>query len=229
MRRLKIIVVALIILALSGCRAAEKPLLSRRVSFTAADGVKLEGRFFGKGKTGLILAHMYPADQTSWFEFAKELADKGYTVLSFNFRGYGDSEGTKEIAKIDLDEAAAIKFMKRRGIERPFLIGASMGGTVSLKLAAQSDVAGVVSLSGPVEFQGLSVLKDISKVKSPKLFLAADDDPAGAADSARWLYNNSPEPKEIKLFPGQEHGTYLLTGESGEVKRAILNFLIKYK
>ena len=53
--------------------------------------VTLDGRVFGHGETGVILAHMRPADQTSWYPFAQVLADTGdYTVMTFNFRGYGD-------------------------------------------------------------------------------------------------------------------------------------------
>src|SRR5690349_3581201 len=44
--------------------------------------IVLNGRLFGHGPTGVILAHSRPADQTAWFPFATTLAGTGlYTVL----------------------------------------------------------------------------------------------------------------------------------------------------
>jgi hypothetical protein len=58
---------------------------STAVSFRSSDGVKLAGRVFGDGRVGVVLAHMFPADQTSWWAFARFLAPRGFTVLTFDF------------------------------------------------------------------------------------------------------------------------------------------------
>ena len=51
---------------------------SRGVSFPSSDGVQLSGRLFGpdSATTGVVLAHMLPADQSSWYEFAIEIFDR---------------------------------------------------------------------------------------------------------------------------------------------------------
>jgi hypothetical protein len=65
-------VATLAILALAaGCFApnpTRKPgdLGGEHVSFTSSDGVLLRGHLYGTGSTGVILAHMYPADQSDW-------------------------------------------------------------------------------------------------------------------------------------------------------------------
>src|SRR5262245_39868702 len=79
---------------------------STAVTFPSADGVALAGRLFGPdtATTGVVLAHMLPADQSSWFDFADRLGGSGYRVLTFDFRGYcpggvaGCSEGRKDVA-----------------------------------------------------------------------------------------------------------------------------------
>ncbi len=81
------------------CRAAEP----QPVAFEATDGTPLRGHLFGKGPTGVILAHMYPADQKSWFPLARKLAEEGYLAMTFDFRGYGESGGEKVISEIDRD------------------------------------------------------------------------------------------------------------------------------
>jgi len=190
---------------------------SESVSFTTGDGVTLSGHLFGSGPSGVVLAHMYPADQTSWYATAERLAQEGYLVLTFDFRGYGDSEGTKQIELIDRDVVAAIKELAGAGATRVALIGASMGGTAGLIAASQAtpvSIAGVTTLSAPVEFKGLSAGEAIPKLTVPLLFIAAEDD--SGADGARELHELAGSEAELELFPGDEHGTELLEGPHAE-------------
>lgn len=225
-----------IIFAAFGCKAIPKKVetpsteAGKEVIFFTADGVSLRGYIFGKGKIGVILSHMYPADQTSWFDTARTLAQKGYQVLTFDFRGYGKSEGQKEISLIDQDLTTALYFMKnKRKTKRIFLVGASMGGTASLKVAASNEVTGVISLSGPIEFQGLTVSEEIPRIKTPKLFIASEGD-APAVQASQQLFEQTPEPREIKIFTGNEHGTDILKGpHATEAEALILDFLKRYK
>ena len=66
------------------------------VTFLTEDGIELNGNVFGQGKKWVILSHMYPTDQTSWFDFAQDLAQDGYIELTIDFRVYGKSKGDKE-------------------------------------------------------------------------------------------------------------------------------------
>ena len=76
----------------------------REISFLTEDNIKIAGRLFGKSETAIILSHMYPTDKSSWDDFANELMQNGYQALTFDFRGYGKSEGKKEIDKIQKDQ-----------------------------------------------------------------------------------------------------------------------------
>lgn len=197
-----------------------------KVSFTTEDGVELSGRLFGQGKTGVVLCHMYPADQRSWWDFASLLAGKKYAALTFDFRGYGESQGKKEIAKIYLDVRAALKFLQDQGAEKVFLIGASMGGTASLIVAAEEKVAGVITLSAPDAFRGLDAREAVKKVTAPKLFIAAEGD-SYAAGSARFFFEQAPEPRSLHIFSGKAHGTDLFATHGRELQELILDFLQK--
>jgi pimeloyl-ACP methyl ester carboxylesterase len=68
---------------------------------------------------------MYPADQSSWYATAERLAQEGYLVLTFDFRGYGDSGGEKQIDLIDGDVGAAITAIRGEGAAEVVLAGAS--------------------------------------------------------------------------------------------------------
>jgi hypothetical protein len=184
------------------------------VRLHTGDGLTLCGHLFGRGETGVVLAHMFPADQESWSGFARELAESGdYTVLTFNFRGYGLSGGRKDIAAIDKDMLAALRYMKKRS-RKVFLIGASMGGTAALRVASENKVAGVATLSAPREFQGLSVGNKLDRVSGHKLFIAAGGD-GQAPDAAREFYGSVTEPRELEIVDGAAHGTNLLNEPAG--------------
>ena len=188
-------------IALSACGEPPPPDLSgsRAVTFESRDGVTLEGRLFGDGSTGVVLSHMRPADQRSWFAFANRLADQGYLVLTYDFRGYcpggdgGCSQGDLQISAIWQDVLGAMDFVRSQGATTVALVGASMGGTASLVAAAQegSDAAVVVTLSAPVSIEGLDAdAAVLQRVDANKLFIAGLGDAsassrAGSAASAR--------------------------------------------
>lgn len=202
----------------------------QEVTFESTDGVKLSGRLYGTGTRYVILSHMYPTDQTSWHQVAQRLAEQGYAVLTYDFRGYGRSEGTKDTENITLDLEGAVKHAATVGATDIMFVGASMGGTASLIAAYQFQtlssirVAGVVALSAPVEFQGLSVQVDVASIEVPMLLVAAQGD-AGAAE-ARRLQELSGGRGQLEILLGNEHGTELFTGpQAEEIWRLLLEFV----
>jgi uncharacterized protein len=212
---------------------------SRAVTFITNDGVALGGHLFGTGSKGVILAHMYPADQTSWFATAERLAAQGYLVLTFDFRGYGESKGDKQIERIDRDVLAAANEIGGAGATEVVLVGASMGGTACLRVAGEIfasmissqsrppyeippvGVAGVVTLSAPVEFMGLSVTKDVPMPVCPLLFIAAEEDVG--AEGAAALEKLSRNQGDLQIVPGDDHGTALLEGAAADQVWALLS------
>ncbi|MGQ0670811.1 MAG: alpha/beta hydrolase family protein [Actinomycetota bacterium] len=235
------LVAALAMLAAACSRGSEggsaAPADSRVVRFRSADGVLLEGRLFGSGGVGVVLSHMLPADQSSWYEFAERLAAEGYLALTYDFRGYcpgedaGCSQGEKDIAAIWQDVVGAAEFLRSRGATRIMLVGASMGGTASLVAAARGGplAAAIVTLSAPTSIEGLVADPSaLQQIQAAKLFLAGALD-ATAAAAAQELYDQSPPPKRVEILPSSDHGTDLLTGNQAEaVRTLILNYLDKY-
>ncbi len=194
----------------------------RELTFTTSDGLVLEGTAFGDGPDWVVLAHMRPADMSSWFPFARLLAGEGYSALAFNFRGYGNSEG--DGFDVESDVIAAIDFALDQGAERLFVMGASMGGTGSLAASARRDVAGVVTLSAPAAFEGTDGLGAVPNIVAPKLFIAGDGD-ADYADIANTLADAAAEPKEVAIYASGEHGTNLFESNGDELTALLFEFL----
>jgi alpha-beta hydrolase superfamily lysophospholipase len=193
--------------------------------FTTSDGVRLHGRLFGSGNPGVILAHMEGADQRSWQPFAETIAGAGLKALTFDFRGHGRSGGKKEAEKLDLDMAAAVQVMRDQGARGILLMGAGMGGAAALKMAAQEQFLGVLTLSAPTEFEGLDALAGMGEVEMPIMLIVAEDDEA-AQKAAGDLFDAAPEERVYQAFRGGEHGTDMLSGPLGEeVQESLRDFL----
>jgi pimeloyl-ACP methyl ester carboxylesterase len=198
----------------------------RDVRFETTDGLNLTGRVFGSGPVGVTLAHMYPADATSWYPAARRIASAGYMALAFNFRGYADSEGDTVIAKGPDDIRAAADFLKRSGARDVVFVGASMGGTASIMAgAATQDPLAIVAVSAPLRFRGLDAIISSGRVQRPVLLLAArGDEEAFLAleDLAQALPN-----ADSKVYGGDAHGTNLLA-DRPEAIDEIVKFLNRW-
>jgi len=208
------------------------------VTFETEDGLLLGGRVYGAAATSgaaqstswIILCHMYPADQTSWHQEALGLVQLGYRAMTFDFRGYGSSEGQKDIQYLDRDVKAAARYAQSAGAQEVVLVGASMGGTASLVAGAELQtisslrLAGVATLSAPVEFDGLSAHEAAEEVGVAVLMIAAEED--SASDAARELYSLSDDRGELHIVAGADHGTNLFSGaQSTTVRQLLYDFI----
>jgi dienelactone hydrolase len=212
---------------------------SREITFTSSDGVTLSGRVFGpqEGTTGVVLAHMFPSDQSAWFDFATRLGERGYRVLTFNFRGYcpggdaGCSQGEKAISAIWQDVEGAVAALRDEGATQIGLVGASMGGTASLVAASREgqDIDAVVTLSAPTGIEGLEATPEVlAQVTAAKLFLAGHEDTT-AAQAVDTFYAETLQPKRPVILTTGDHGTDILTGnQAGIASTEMIRWLERY-
>src|SRR5579864_1443512 len=71
------------------------------VDIKAPDGTSLKGSYFSPGRPGpaILLLHQCNMDRHAWDGLAKDLVDAGFHVLTFDFRGYGESGGAVDPAQ----------------------------------------------------------------------------------------------------------------------------------
>jgi fermentation-respiration switch protein FrsA (DUF1100 family) len=123
-----------------------------RPSFSAAGG---------SGRHGVVLAHGFPepgqkagAPSYGFPQLATRLAaETGASVLAFDFRGTGASEGDFSLPGWRADLASAIAMLRSfPSIERVWLVGFAAGGTLSICAAGEDpEVAGVAAFAAPAE------------------------------------------------------------------------------
>lgn len=207
------------------------------VDVVTSDGLPLAGWFYHpigspEKPIAVILAHQLNSSSWDWRTFAERLAQNGYPVLIFDFRGQGRSPGVLDFATVGTDMEAAIRFLKSHQYDRIVCIGASMGGSGCLAAAIRYDLAGLVNLSGPMNIPGTRLVteEDLANLSIPKLFMIAEEDtipdwPTFVSDFVE-MVEKSPEPKALMIYPGQAHGTALLREDFGEeVGDRLLDFL----
>jgi pimeloyl-ACP methyl ester carboxylesterase len=157
-----------------------------------SDGLKL-GAHTGrptKGGTaarrrGLVLAHGFPtgprwseSSGKTYPEFADRLAaDAGWTVLAFNFRGTGTSEGDFSMTGWLRDLQAAIAYLRETSdVESVWLAGFRTGGSLAICATADDpDVRGVATFGAPADFdlwaanprRFLQTSRDLGVIRTP--------------------------------------------------------------
>ena len=192
------------------------------IRFRTEDSEDLWGSVFGEGEIAIILSHMRGRDQSSWFPFARLASESGYKILTFDFRGYGKSTGTKN-TRMDRDLEAAVAYVRAYGAKQVILIGASMGGTASIELAPEVEVQAVAALSPPTSFGRVNALDAVKSMIIPLLLIVAENDPPFTSD-ARSLETAAAATQFFEL-PGQQHGTNLFSEHSDQISGILLSFI----
>ena len=125
------------------------------VSLRTSDGLTLKGWFFPvRGTRAAILIHGRNANRTEFEGRSEHIADfliaDGFSVLLFDLRGHGDSDGERfSLGQFErLDVASAIDFVASRGFaeNRIALLGISLGaGTAIQELLLHPKVGAIIS------------------------------------------------------------------------------------
>lgn len=222
-RNLQIRAVGLLgLLSLALVCAAQQTPGPRVLDLAATDGTKLKATFFSAGKPGpgVLLLHQCNQQRKGWDGLATQLAAAGISVLTLDFRGFGESGGTpvKDLPQGDLAKIVNEKFPLDVDVAYSYLIsqpgvdvhvigagGASCGVNQAIHLALRHpEVESLVLLSGNADREARTFLTKSEKM--PVLLSAADDD-GGAVELMKWLYSLSTNPgSKFVEYPNGGHG-----------------------
>lgn len=163
----------------------------RVVDLTAPDGLKLKATYFPAAAAGpgVLLLHQCNRQRKVWDDLARQLAAAGLHVLTFDYRGFGESGGDRfeglrpdeaqriqrELWPGDIDAALAY-LAAQPGVKKDTIGvgGASCGVQNSVQTARRHpEVKSLVLLSGTTDLSGRNFLRT---AKVPAFFAYADDD-----------------------------------------------------
>jgi pimeloyl-ACP methyl ester carboxylesterase len=202
-------------------------IAQERVSFPTQDGGRVYAARYGTGSQGVVLAHGGRFSKESWDEQARTLADSGFLVLAFDFRGHGESRGpTPNPAEgRRFDVLAAVDFLLRAGATRISVVGASMGGDYAAE-AAEARPA----LIDRIVLIAAGAYTPLTRMKGRKLFIISRHDVIGEntprLPAIRKQYEKASEPKEFLILEGAAHAQAIFATPQGErLMHEILRFL----
>lgn len=203
------------------------------VTFVAADDVTLRGWFVPAGGDSgppaawtMVVFNGNAGNRAYRAAIALAFRTHGVALLLFDYRGYGDSDGSPHERGLALDARAARNYLLTRpdvDASRLVYFGESLGAAVTVELAAEHPPAALVLRSpftsmadvGRVHYPFLPVgllLRDhfssierIADVRAPLLVIAGDRDGIVPLDQSRRLYDAATSPKQFVVVEGADH------------------------
>jgi len=172
-----------------------------------------------------ILLHGFAGDQHDWDDTIGPLQaelETPISVLTFDFRGHGDSHGeNRDLEGMSADVLAAIAFARSRGFSEIVLVGSSMGGAAAIVAAAEDPaIVGVIALSAPAELGGLDAAAAMASLSQPVGLMAAKDDPSAAQSLEKLRDEAGARASLAVIYPGSAHGIELVEGDEGRDRLA---------
>jgi hypothetical protein len=213
---------------------------AEEVWFKTADGVRLYGWLFhtkARPASATVIYFHGNGGNLSYCDWVgTALAARGFDVLLFDYRGYGQSQGEPTDERgVYADADAAYDFVtKERGVpaERVVLYGQSLGTTAAVDVASRKacgalvvesglssagDMAGAIMPWLPRFARGLTRNKfdsvgKLPRVGCPVLVAHGEHDEIIPVAQGRKLFEAAPEPKRLLIIDGAGHNDLSIVG-----------------
>lgn len=230
--------------------AAEEVLpTAEEVTFTTEDDLDLAGWFVpARGErrdVAVLVTNGNGGSRALRAPLADRLADEGFDVLLFDYRGYGGNPGSPSEEGLHADAVAAHRYLADRvgtDPERILLLGESLGAAVAVGIAADDDVP---SPAGLVLRSPFTSLVDVARhhyrflpvgwllwdrypsderigaIEVPLVVVAGDRDGIVPFEQSRQLHELASEPKWLVTVSDADHNDPEL-GYGEELVRAVI-------
>jgi fermentation-respiration switch protein FrsA (DUF1100 family) len=212
---------------------------ARDVQLTTTDGLRLGAWYVpARGAAGtftVLVANGNAGDRSLRAPLARALANQGFGVLLFDYRGYGGNPGSPSEEGLARDVRAARQFLTDEGVpgERLLYYGESLGAGVVAELATEHPPAGLVLRSpftdlasvGQIHYPFLPVralLKDrfpvaeyVSRVTVPITVVYGTEDSIVPPEESRRSVVGARGPIRLVVVEGADHNDpALLNGDA---------------
>lgn len=176
--------------------------------YATRNGVRLFYNDAGSGDPPLLFIHGWCCDHSYWRDQIPEFAQR-HRVVAVDLRGTGDSDAPDEDSKIAqfVDDVAWLS--KEVGLDRPVLVGHSMGGLIALnivrkwpELARAAVFVDAATVPFPEQFQPL-LASTLESLRSPgyravamnvfKSFLFGPESPEAMKEDVAARMANAPQ------------------------------------
>lgn len=211
------------------------PATREQIELHTEDGLTLVGELAMpvEGKPVATLVTLHPLPTGGGFMDSHILRKAAWrlpalaniAVLRFNTRGTSSPRGTSEGSFDDgnaerFDVAAAMAFVRERGLPNPWLVGWSFGTELAIKYGLDHDIVGAVLLSPPLRRASQAELERWSGNERRLIALVPEFDDYLTPDQARPRFAAVSHAVQIDV----EGGKHLWVGE--QQTRRVLNEIV---
>lgn len=218
---------------------------ARTVPITTSDGLTLTGWFLPavQPRAAVLVFNGNAGNRAHRVLLARALADRGLSVLLFDYRGYGGNPGTPSEEGLATDAAAAAATLADLSDGEPLVFfGESLGAAVAARLAVESPPAALVLRSPFTSLADVAAvhyplvparlllrdrfetLEAVRQVEVPVLVVAGSADPVVPADLSRFVHQAAAPGARWLLVEGAGHNDPDLSW-GGPLVEAIDSFL----
>jgi len=206
------------------------------ITLKTKDSVNLSAWYVpAKDERGVVLfCHGNAGNISHRLDSIRIFHDLGLSVLIFDYRGYGRSEGSPTEDGTYFDAESAWEYLVNVKGARPemiILFGRSLGSAVAAELALRRKAAGIIIESGFKSIPALgakffpylpirlisrfqySTADKVSRINMPKLFIHSPQDEMIPYEHGAALFKNAAEPKEFLQITGGHNEGFLTSGK----------------
>lgn len=232
---------------------SELGLVFEDVAFKSSDGLQLSGWYMPaeSSEFTVLFCHGNGGNIAHRLDSINIFHDLGLNCFIFDYRGYGNSEGTPGEEGTYLDAGAAYKWLREEKKISPdniIIFGRSLGGSIAAQLASKVKARALVVESAftsyadigkkfypymPVRWFARFSYRTIDYIKNvdcPVMLIYSRNDDIVPFEFGPELYEAANEPKEFVEILGSHNDSFLVSGET--YKKAWtkwLKFLKEYK
>ena len=184
-----------------------KHVTPEKAAFTGANGNRLVGDVFGDKGPAVMLLHGGGQTRHAWRSTAAELARRGFTAYAIDQRGHGDSEWVPDGAYLFPNFAGDVKAvagqLSDKHGDKPFAIGASMGGIASMIAEGETfrdtgehviSSLVLVDITPRVDYEGVDKVQGFMRAHAQEGFATIEE----AADAVAQYLPHRPRPKSTE-------------------------------
>jgi fermentation-respiration switch protein FrsA (DUF1100 family) len=205
------------------------------IFFTTKDEIIISGWYIpAENEKGvLIFCHGNAGNISHRLDSIKNFNKLGLSVLIFDYRGYGKSDGKPSERGTYLDAAAAWEYLinvKHKSPENIILFGRSLGAAIAAETALRNNPAGLIIESAftsvpdmgkkfypwlPVKLISkfkYSTVDKINLIKCPKLIIHSSQDEVIPFEHGKLLFESASKPKDFLEIKGDHNEGFLLSG-----------------
>lgn len=217
----------------------------KSMDFVSKSGNKLSGLLLSPKnniRTDLIFLHFHGSAQnllTYHFPIIKQLTEKGFQVFTFDYSGYGFSDGKATRKNVLTDAYSALDFIKNNPIfknKKVIIFGQSYGGYLASVVGSnrQNDTEGMIiegafyshrkeavytaGFVANIVYDGIRAEKEIKKNKKPILIIHSKEDDMTPIKFGRKIFDEANEPKYFMEIDKWHLGGLQYYGDSIKLK-----------